>query len=39
MYKNISSTVATTEREEPSGCKPISFGEESHPWLWELQQP
>jgi len=39
MYKKNPSTVATTEREDPNGCKPISFGGESHPWPWLFQQP
>ena len=32
------STVTRTEREEPSDCKPISFQNEHHPLLLELQQ-
>ena len=39
MICNNPSIVEITGREEPSDCKPISFEEEFHPWLWELQQP
>jgi len=39
MYKKNPSTVATSERGEPNGCKQISFGEECHPWSWLFQQP
>jgi len=39
MNKNNPSIVATTKKEEPIDCKPISFGKHSHPCLLELQQP
>lgn len=39
MCKNNLSTVAKTERGEPSDYTPISFEAAHHPWLLVLQQP